>query len=89
MNEKITIVFNDKAKEILKNIYPEMRNAAVNIAVTMLAKDPMFSKYFCINCEEESEEEAATLDSVDEINKKPTPSSNNNNAPEVMAWDNF
>ena len=48
MAEKIAIAFDDQAREILENIYPELRNAAVNIAVKMLARDPIYKKYFCI-----------------------------------------
>ncbi len=93
MNEKITIAFNDKAKEILKNIYPEMRNAAVNVAVMMLAKDPMFAKYFCMECDEQqAEEQQTTLENIDNSN-----SNNNNQQPRAsveapvnaLAWDEF
>jgi len=62
--EKIAIAFDENARDILNNIYPELRNAAVNIAVKMLAKDPMYKKYFCMNCEDEVIEDAVELEQL-------------------------
>ena len=92
MNEKIAIAFDEQSREILNNIYPELRNAAVNIAVKMLAKDPMYLKYFCSNCEA-TEEEIAELENLTNDNNNTAsqaaaqpqqPQANN-----VVSWDEF
>ena len=91
MNEKIAIAFDEQSREILNNIYPELRNAAVNIAVKMLAKDPMYLKYFCSNCEA-TEEEIAELENLTNTNQAPA-SAPAAQAPQqasnVVTWDEF
>jgi len=88
MNEKIAIAFDEKSREVLNNIYPELRNAAVNIAVKMLAKDPMYKKYFCTNCEADNED-TVELEQLDKqqtttTNQQPATAQNN-----VVSWDEF
>ena len=89
MNERIAIAFDEKSREILNNIYPELRNAAVNIAVKMLAKDPMYKKYFCINCET-VDEDAVDLEQLENQQtttaKQQSASVVQNNQP---GWDDF
>ena len=89
MNEKIAIAFDEKSREILNNIYPELRNAAVNIAVKMLAKDPMYKKYFCINCETEDDDtvELEQLDKQQTTTTKTQPAAAPQN--NVVSWDEF
>lgn len=89
MNEKIAIAFDEKSRDILNNIYPELRNAAVNIAVKMLAKDPMYKKYFCINCENvETEDALLELDELNNTGTQPQAPAATNTA-NVVSWDNF
>ncbi len=70
--EKIAIAFDAQAREILNNIHPELRNAAVNIAVKMLAKDPMYKKYFCIKCDDIEVENAVEPEQLGNSNSQNT-----------------
>ena len=91
MNEKIAIAFDEQSKEILNNIYPELRNAAVNIAVKMLAKDPMYLKYFCSNCEA-TEEEITELENLATASAAPAnqaAAQQPQQASNVVTWDEF
>ena len=88
MAEKIAIAFDDQAREILENIYPELRNAAVNIAVKMLARDPIYKKYFCVNCDELQETDDATdLENLESNNQKAQNAQSQQAA--VVSWDAF
>jgi len=84
--EKIAIAFDEQAREILNNIYPELRNAAVNIAVKMLAKDPMYHKYFCIECENITNDEAVNPEQLSDSRQQTT---NNTSPAAVQTWDDF
>jgi len=84
--EKIAIAFDEQAREILNNIYPELRNAAVNIAVKMLAKDPMYHKYFCIECENITDDEAVNPEQLGDSRQQTI---NNTSPAAVQTWDDF
>ena len=89
MNEskKIAIAFDDNALEILQNVYPELRNAAVNIAIKMLARDPIYKKYFCMNCEQTEDEIIEDLSTAETTT--PAQQTNNTSQPAVQTWDDF
>ena len=90
MAEKIAIGFDEKSLEILNNTFPELRNAAVNIAVKMLAKDPMYKKYFCIDCDTvEVDEEISDLESMDSSNTSNNAAAPVSTQPAVTSWDEF
>lgn len=90
MAEKIAIGFDEKSLEILNNTFPELRNAAVNIAVKMLAKDPMYKKYFCIDCDDiVADEEISDLESMDNSNASSNAAAPASAQPAVTSWDEF
>ena len=89
MNEKVAIAFDEQSKEILNNIFPELRNAAVNIAVKMLAKDPMYSKYFCIECDD-NQNDLTDISEIDDNNaNRATAAQPAASANKVVSWDEF
>ena len=90
MAEKIAIGFDEKSLEILNNTFPELRNAAVNIAVKMLAKDPMYKKYFCIDCDDTvADEEISDLESMDNSNASSNAAAHASAQSAVTSWDEF
>lgn len=75
---KINVVLDEEALEILGAVSPELRNSAIIVALKMFKNSSIYKKYFCTTeeCREarsgqsDEEDDSIALDDLQKLNPK-------------------
>ena len=87
MATKVNFTLDDRATELMENVSPELRNAAVILAIKMFSKSSVYKNYFCTNCEEIEDDEDIN-DPLANSSKSTNDTSQVATTPTV-SWDQF
>lgn len=96
---KINVVLDEEALEILGAVSPELRNSAIIVALKMFKNSSIYKKYFCVleECKENDVEEnieGASLEISDKFEKSKSTAISSESVPAspeepIITFDSF
>ena len=91
MSQQVKFTLDKGTIDVMERVPPELRNAAIIVAVKMFSKSSIYKKYFCEDCVQMEDEEVYDVDLPVSNSNEPnayTSTATPENQP-VVNWDTF
>ena len=87
--QQATVVFDQETQEILNSVYPEMKNALVNLAIKRFSKEPEFVEYFLMKELRGNVEVQETVAQVSQPTQSSQPTQQQSTSPVISLGDGW